>query len=117
MGSIFKCVYSGNTPQWAEGWSLIQEVIVPNHDVTFFFFFCTVNTPTKRKSRHKISCCPNFSCRGLQSQNFGEKLAVFGCGKVNFGNQYFRICSVFVQHIYTRLKGFLVTFSMMYITI
>jgi hypothetical protein len=23
--------------QWAKGWTLIQEVIVPNHDVTFFF--------------------------------------------------------------------------------
>ncbi len=37
----------------------------------------------------------------------------FRCRKVNFESLYLEFCWDFVQHIYTRSKGFLVSFSMM----
>jgi hypothetical protein len=43
-----------------------------------------------------------------------KMLSSFDCGVVYFGSRYLGLFSDFVQHIYTRLKGFLVSFSMMY---
>jgi hypothetical protein len=57
------------------------------------------------------TCCQNFSITGFQRQNFGENVGMIGCGKVNFRSKYLQICLVFVQHLYTQLKGFLVSFS------
>jgi hypothetical protein len=79
IGKNFQLPFQYPNAQWAEGWTLIQEVIVPNHDVTVFF---AQSTPQLRENHDiKSLVASNFSCRGLQSENFGENLGIFSLRK------------------------------------
>ncbi len=78
----------------------------------FLVFYSIVNTPTKKKPQQKgpaRSPVPDFKVKTL------EKVFLFlGCERVNFGLKYLESCSKFFQHIYTHLKSFLVSFSVVF---
>jgi hypothetical protein len=85
--------------QWAEGWTLIQEVIVPNYDVSVCF---AQSIPQLRENYEiKSLVAPNFSCRGLQSENFGENFGIFPLRKAQLwkpiSSDLFSFCSVYIK--------------------
>jgi hypothetical protein len=107
MGVVFAKL-EDHIPQWAEGWTLIQEVIVPNHDVTFFF---AQSIPQLRENHDiKSLVTPRFSCRGLQTQNFGENPAVFWMRKGQLwkpiSSDLFSFCSAYI-YLFERFFGHL----------
>jgi hypothetical protein len=102
---------SSSFARWEIGWLKDQEVILPN----LVFQDSIQQSILQLRKHHNIKplvVC-QFSGTGLQSQNFWENV-LFGYGRVNFGSRYLRIYSDFLQHVYTHSKGFLVSFSMMY---
>jgi hypothetical protein len=92
-------------------------VINPESDSSKFYFWIfhsIVNISTKKTPKYWTPGYSRFPSMGLQNQNFGENVIFFWLWNGLLWKLISRVLFGFFQHIYTCSKGFLVSFSMIY---